>query len=53
MDYCIKCDCQMIHLEEEDVCPNCGYSSLYEYVPEQPLEQDHTDQGIDPSSGQD
>lgn len=24
MDYCVKCDVQMIHLESYDVCPLCG-----------------------------
>lgn len=28
MDYCIKCDVQLIHKEKEDICPNCGWSSI-------------------------
>jgi len=27
MDYCIKCDVQMIHLTSCDVCPHCGFST--------------------------
>ena len=26
MDYCIKCDVQMIHTHNADICPNCGHS---------------------------
>jgi DNA-directed RNA polymerase subunit M/transcription elongation factor TFIIS len=27
MDYCIKCDTQMIHKEHYDICPKCGFSN--------------------------
>jgi len=41
MDYCIKCDVQMIHKEDRDICPNCGYQHLDE-EPQDESEPDDT-----------
>lgn len=27
MEYCPKCDVQMIHKEQYDICPNCGLTN--------------------------
>lgn len=47
MDYCTNCDAQMIHLENEDVCPICNYSTAPDEYDDSPSIMDYEEMQAD------
>jgi RNA polymerase subunit RPABC4/transcription elongation factor Spt4 len=47
MDYCTNCDAQMIHLDNEDVCPICDYSTAPDEYDDSPSVIDNEEMQAD------